>query len=108
KDNLDRAQAITGAIGRALNRGVADDLSGVDTLRLRFRADAVDRFGHDLMAPLLTLDIDPQALKGAGGPKVMGLAKTITLTSPGTYDAAAAWCADAARADPAFCAKMPK
>lgn len=108
KANLDRAQAITGAIGQALRRGVADDLSGVDTLRIRFRADAVDRFGHDLMAPLLTLDIDPKVLKAAKGPRVMGLARAITLTSPGTYDAATAWCADPARADPAFCAKTPR
>jgi hypothetical protein len=108
KANLDRAQAITGAIGQALKRGVSDDLSGVDTLRIRLRADAVDRFGHDLMAPLLTLDIDPKVLKAAKGPRVMGLAKTVSLTSPGTYDAAAAWCMDAAKSDPAFCAKVPK
>lgn len=102
---MDKAQAITAAVGQALRRGVSDDLRGVEVLRLRFRADGVDRFGHDVMAPLMTLEIKRKALERATGPKVLGLADSVVLNSPGSFDAVGAWCRDAARADPAFCAK---
>jgi hypothetical protein len=104
---MDKAQEIAGAIGRRLKEGVIEDLSGVQTVRLRFRADGVDRFGHDVMAPLMTLEVDRKALENATGPKVLGLARTVTLNSPGSFDAVGAWCKDQARADAAFCAKTP-
>jgi hypothetical protein len=103
---MDKAQAITAAVGRALRHGVSDNLSGVETVRLRLRADGVDRFGHDVMAPLMTLEIKRRALERAAGPKVLGLADSVLLNSPGSFDAVGAWCKDPARADPAFCAKQ--
>ena len=103
---MDRAQGITAAVGQALRRGVSDDLSGVEVLRLHLRADGVDRFGHDVMAPLMTLQIKRKALERATGPKVLGLADSVVLNSPGSFDAVNAWCKDPARSDPAFCAKQ--
>jgi hypothetical protein len=102
---MDRAQGITAAVGQALRRGVSDDLSGVEVLRLHLRADGVDRFGHDVMAPLMTLQIKRRALQRATGSKVLGLADSVALNSPGSFDAVTAWCRDPARSDPAFCAK---
>ena len=102
---MDKAQGIAAAIGEALRRGVSDDLGGVEVLRLRFRADGVDRFGHDVMAPLMTLEIKRKALEQATGPKVLGLADSVVLNSPGSFDAVNAWCKDPARSDRAFCAK---
>ena len=103
---MDKAQGITAAVGQALRHGVSDDLSGVEVLRLHLRADGVDRFGHDVMAPLMTLQIKRRALERATGPKVLGLADSVALNSPGSFDAVAAWCKDPARSDPAFCAKQ--
>ena len=103
---MDRAQGITAAVGQALRRGVSDDLSGVEVLRVHLRADGVDRFGHDVMAPLMTLQIKRKALERATGPKVLGLADSVVLNSPGSFDAVNAWCKDPARSDPAFCAKQ--
>jgi len=59
------------------------------------------------MAPLMTLEVDRKALENATGPKVLGLARTVTLNSPGSFDAVGAWCKVRARADAAFCAKTP-
>jgi hypothetical protein len=108
--NIDRAALTAHAVAQALRRGVSDDLKGVSTVRLAFRAQAVDRFGHDVMAPLMTVDLALADLRGprgadAPGRKVLALARTVKLGAPGAYDAIAAWCADPARADPAFCAK---
>ncbi len=109
--NIDRAAATIQAAGKALQRGVADDLAGVDTVRFVFRAEAVDRFGHDVMAPLITVDLALADLKAADyaalpPARLLGLARTVKMGSPGSYDAVSAWCQEAGRAHEAFCAKV--
>ncbi len=106
--DIERSGLAASAIGRALARGVSDDLSGVKTVRLVFAVDAVDRFGHDLMATFMTLDYSLQTLKAAAAAppaQLLGLADTVRLGAPGAYDATDRWCADKARADARFCAK---
>jgi hypothetical protein len=109
-DNFDKAAATVSAVGQALKRGVSDDLRGVKTVRFSIRCQAVNRFGQDVMAQLVTLETSVQALKTVDYSKtrpadVLGLARTVKLGAPGAYDAIAAWCADPARAGKAFCAK---
>jgi hypothetical protein len=109
-DNFDKAAATVSAVGQALKRGVSDDLHGVTTVRFSIRCQAINRFGQDVMAQLVTVDIPLAALKAedyakARPAQVLGLARTVSLGAPGAYDAVAAWCADAARGDKAFCAK---
>ena len=111
--NIDRAAATIQAAGKALRRGVADDLAGVDTVRFVFRAEAVDRFGHDVMAPLITVDLALADLKAADyvaqpPERLLGLASAVKMGSPGSYDAVSAWCQQAGRADNAFCAKAAR
>jgi hypothetical protein len=107
---IERSGQVVRAVGQALKRGVSDDLRGVDTVHFVFRADGVDRFGHDVMARLMELDIPLTALMSAATAdappgRLLALARSVKLTSPGAYDALDAWCADRARADRAFCRK---
>jgi hypothetical protein len=109
-DNFDKTAALVVATGQALQRGVSDDLTGVKTVRFSIRCEAINRFGQDVMAQLVTLDLPIQALKGQDYAKLrpagaLGLAVTVSLGAPGAYDAIAAWCADPARSDPGFCRK---
>jgi hypothetical protein len=109
-DNFDKAAAAVSAVGQALKRGVSDDLKGVRTVRFSIRCQAINRFGQDVMAQLVTLDAPLQALKSADYARtrpadVLGLAEHVKLGAPGAYDAIAAWCADPARAGKTFCAK---
>jgi hypothetical protein len=111
-DNFDKSAALVAAVGRALQHGVSDDLHGVKTVRFIIRCEATNRFGQDVMAELATVDLPFAALKGedyakARPAQVLGLAQTVSLGAPGAYDAIAAWCADPARGDKAFCAKAP-
>lgn len=109
-DNFDRAAATVSAVGQALKRGVSDDLKGARMVRFSIRCQAVNRFGQDVMAQLVTIEAPLQALTAADYAKtrpadVLGLALTVKLGAPGAYDAIAAWCADPARRGRAFCAK---
>ena len=109
-DNFDKTAALVVATGRALQRGVSDDLGGVRTVRFSIRCEATNRFGQDVMAQLVTLDLPLKALKGQDYAKVrpaqaLEMAQTVSLGAPGAYDAIAAWCADPVRGDKAFCAK---
>lgn len=111
-DNFDKAAGVVAAAGQALQRGVSDDLKGVKTVRFSIRCEATNRFGQDVMAQLVTLDLPLQALKAENYARVrpaevLGLADRVSLGAPGAYDAVAAWCADPARGDKAFCAKAP-
>jgi hypothetical protein len=107
-DNFDKTAALVVATGEALQRGVSDDLKGVKTVRFSIRCEAINRFGQDVMAQLVTLDLPLRALKAEDYAKVrpahaLGMAQTVSLGAPGAYDAIAAWCADAARSDAGFC-----
>lgn len=109
-DNFDRAAATVSAVGEALQRGVVDDLKGSRTVRFSIRCQAINRFGQDVMAQLVTLEAPIPALTAVDYTKtrpaeVLGLARNVKLGAPGAYDAIAAWCADPARAGKAFCAK---
>ena len=109
-DNFDKAAAVVAATGRALKSGVSDDLTGVKTVRFQVRCEAVNRFGTELMAPLVTVETPLQVLKAVDYAQtrtiqVLGLAETVKLGAPGAYDALAAWCADAGRSDQSFCKK---
>jgi hypothetical protein len=109
-DNFDKAAATVSAVGQALKRGVSDDLKGARVVRFSIRCQAVNRFGQDLMAQLVTLETPLPALTAVDYGKtrpaeVLGLAQTVKLGAPGAYDAITAWCADPARAGKAFCAK---
>lgn len=109
--NIDIAADIVRTVGKALQRGVSDDLKGVEIVRFAFHAEAIDRFGHDVMAPLMTLDIPAADLKSAhyaalSRGQALNLAYSASLGAPGAYDAMAAWCGDEARANAAFCAKV--
>jgi hypothetical protein len=109
-DNFDKAAATVSAVGQALKRGVSDDLKGAKIVRFSIRCQAVNRFGQDVMAQLVTLEAPVQALTSVDYAKtrpadVLGLAQEVKLGAPGAYDAIAAWCADPARAGKAFCAK---
>jgi hypothetical protein len=109
-DNFDRAAGTVSAVGRALKRGVSDDLKGAQTVRFSIRCQATNRFGQDVMAQLVTLEAPLPALTAVDYAKtrpadVLGLAQTVKLGAPGAYDAIGAWCADPARAGKAFCAK---
>jgi hypothetical protein len=109
-DNFDKAAATVSAVGQALKRGVSDDLRGVATVRFSIRCQAINRFGQDTMAQLVTLETPLAALKAedyakAKPAQVLGLARTVDLGAPGAYDALAAWCADPARGDKGFCQK---
>jgi hypothetical protein len=89
---------------------VSDDLKGARTVRFSIRCQAINRFGQDVMAQLVTFQAPLQALKGVDYAKtrpadVLGLAEDVRLGAPGAYDAIAAWCADPARAGKAFCKK---
>jgi len=89
---------------------VSDDLKGVKTVRFSIRCEAINRFGQDVMAQLVTLDLPLQALKAEDYAKVrparaLEMAESVSLGAPGAYDAVAAWCADPARGDKAFCRK---
>ena len=107
-ENFDKAAATVSAVGQALKRGVSDDLKGIRTVRFVIRCQAINRFGQDVMAQLVTLELPLQALTGADygrtrPAEVLGLAEDVKLGAPGAYDALAAWCADPARAGKAFC-----
>ena len=109
-DNFDKTAATVAAVGQALKRGVSDDLEGAKTVRFSIRCQAVNRFGQDVMAQLVSFDAPLQALKGLDYGKtrpaeVLGLAEDVKLGAPGAYDAIAAWCKDPARAGRAFCTK---
>lgn len=109
-DDFDKAAALVAATGQALQRGVSDNLSGIRTVRFSIRCEAVNRFGQDGMAQLVTLDLPLKTLKAEDYARirpaqVLGLAETVSLGAPGAYDALAAWCADPARGDKAFCAR---
>jgi hypothetical protein len=111
--NFDLSADTVRAVGQALQRGVSDDLKGVEIIRFAFHAEAIDRFGHDVMAPLVTLDMAAADLKAAryaalNRGQVLNLAYGARLGAPGACDAIAAWCADAARANAGFCAKARK
>jgi hypothetical protein len=108
--NIDKAAATVLAAGRAIKGGVSDNLKGVTTVRFVFRCEAINRFGQDVMAALMTLDLPLPALTAAdlgrmSGGDVLGLARSASLGAPGAYDALNAWCADAKRANAGFCAK---
>jgi hypothetical protein len=97
-------------VGQALKRGVSDDLKGAKTVRFSIRCQAVNRFGQDVMAQLVTLEAPLPALKSVDyahtrPADVLGLAQTVKLGAPGAYDAIAAWCGDPARAGKTFCSK---
>jgi hypothetical protein len=109
-DNFDKAAATVSAVGQALKRGVSDPLAGMRTVRFSIRCQAVNRFGRDVMAQLVTLEAPLPALKAVDYAKtrpadVLGLAEDVKLGAPGAYDAIAAWCADPTRSGKAFCAK---
>lgn len=109
-DNFDKAASVVAAAGRALKSGVSDDLTGVNTVRFQVRCEAVNRFGTEMMAPLVTVESPLQGLKAVDYAQtrpiqVLGLAETVKLGAPGAYDALAAWCADSARSDKRFCEK---
>ncbi len=109
--NFDIAADTVKAVGQALKRGVSDDLQGVEIVRIVFRAEAVDRFGHDVMARLVSLDIPAADLKTADYAKLnrgqaLNLAYSASLGAPGSYDAIDAWCGDKARASADFCRKV--
>jgi hypothetical protein len=109
-DNFDKAAATVSAVGQALKRGVPDDLNGARIVRFSIRCQAVNRFGQEVMAQLVTLDAPLPALETVDYSRtrpadVLGLALTVKLGAPGAYDAIAAWCADPARAGKAFCSK---
>jgi len=109
-DNFDKTAATVSAVGQALKRGVSDDLGSVMTVRFSIRCQAVNRFGQDVMAQLVTFETPLPALRHLDYAKtrpadVLGLAQDVKLGAPGAYDAIAAWCADPARAGKAFCAK---
>ena len=109
-DNFDKAAATVAAVGQALKRGVSDDLHGATTVRFSIRCQATNRFGQDVMAQLVTVDMPLAALKAedyakARPAQVLGLARTVSLGAPGAYDAVAAWCSGAARGDKTFCSK---
>jgi hypothetical protein len=111
-DNFDKAAATVSAVGRMLQGGVSDELRGVRTVRFVIRCQAVNRFGQELMAPLVTVETPLAALKAedyakARPAQVLGLAQTVQLGAPGAYDAVAAWCADSGRGDKSFCSKAP-
>jgi hypothetical protein len=111
--NIDLSADIVRTVGRALQRGVSDDLQGVEIVRFAFHAEAIDRFGHDVMAPLMTVDIPAADLKSAryaalSRGQVLNLAYSASLGAPGAYDAMAAWCGDRARANTGFCGKVRK
>ena len=108
--NIDKAGATVLAAGRALKGGVSDNLKGVSAVRFVFRCQATNRFGQDVMAALVTLDLPLEALRQADYARmragdVLALARTAQLGAPGAYDALAAWCGDPKRANAAFCAK---
>jgi hypothetical protein len=108
--NIDIAADTVRSVGRALQRGVSDDLTGVQIVRFEFRAEATNRFDRDVMAKLMTLDVPAADLKAANhramnGGQLLGLAYKVVLGAPGAYDALDAWCKDPAKANPAFCAK---
>ncbi|MDB5458567.1 MAG: hypothetical protein JWO72_308 [Caulobacteraceae bacterium] len=108
--NIDIAADTVRAVGRALQRGVSDDLKGVEIARFEFRAEATNRFDRDVMAKLIRLDMPVADLKAANYAaltrgQLLNLAYSVTLGAPGAYDALDAWCMDPARANPAFCAK---
>jgi hypothetical protein len=110
-DNFDKAAATVSAVGQALKRGVSDDLKGAKIVRFSIRCQAVNRFGQDVMAQLVTLEAPLPALKAVDYARtrpadVLGLAQTVKLGAPGAYDAIAAWCADPARAGKTFCSKV--
>ncbi|MGZ5948096.1 MAG: hypothetical protein ACXWKV_16120 [Caulobacteraceae bacterium] len=110
-DNFDKAAATVSAVGQALKRGVSDDLRGAGTVRFSIRCQAINRFGQDVMAQLVTLEAPLPALRAVDYARtrpadVLGLAQTVKLGAPGAYDAIAAWCADPARSGKAFCAKV--
>jgi hypothetical protein len=109
-DNFDRAAAVVGAVGQALKHGVSDDLMGARIVRFSIRCQAINRFGQDVMAQLVTFETPLPALKGVDYARtrpadVLGLAENVKLGAPGAYDAIAAWCRDPGRAGKAFCAK---
>jgi hypothetical protein len=109
-DNFDKAAATVSAVGQALKRGVSDDLKGAKTVRFSIRCQAINRFGQDVMAQLVTLDAPLPALEAVDYARtrpadVLGLAQTVKLGAPGAYDAIAAWCTDPTRAGKAFCSK---
>jgi hypothetical protein len=109
-DNFDKAAATVSAVGQALKRGVSDDLRAAKTVRFSIRCQAINRFGQDVMAQLVTLDVSLAALRAVDYARtrpadVLGLAQTVKLGAPGAYDAIAAWCGDPARAGKAFCGK---
>lgn len=111
--NLDKAGATVLAAGRALKAGVADPLKGVGAVRFVFRCQAINRFGQDVMAALMTLEMPLADLTRADYGRMnagdaLALARTVSLGAPGAYDAASAWCGDPKRANAAFCAKAPK
>ena len=109
-DNFDKTAATVSAVGQALKRGVSDDLKDARTVRFSIRCQAINRFGQDVMAQLVTFDAPLQALKGVDYAKtrpadVLAVAQNVKLGAPGAYDAIAAWCADKARAGKTFCGK---
>jgi hypothetical protein len=111
-DNFDKAAATVSAVGQALKGGVSDDLCAVKTVRFVIRCQAVNRFGQDVMAQLVTVETPIAALEAedyakARPAQVLGLADRVQLGAPGAYDAVAAWCADPRRGDPGFCRKAP-
>jgi hypothetical protein len=111
--NFDISADMMRAVGKALQRGVSDDLKGVEIIRFAFHAEAIDRYGHDVMAPLVTLDVAMADLKAAhyaalNRGQVLNLAYSAGLGAPGAYDAIAAWCGDPARANAGFCGKVRK
>ncbi|MEI9891436.1 MAG: hypothetical protein WDN45_13730 [Caulobacteraceae bacterium] len=86
-DNFDKAAATVSATGQAIERGVSDDLSGVRTVRFSIRCEATNRFGQDVMAPLVTLQMPIAALKAADYGKVrpaqvLGMAASVALARP--------------------------
>jgi hypothetical protein len=108
--NIDIAADTVRAVGKALQRGVSDDLKGVEIARFEFRAEATNRFDRDVMAKLLRLDMPVADLRTANYAalnrgQLLNLAYSVALGAPGAYDALEAWCKDPAKADPAFCAK---
>ena len=109
--NIDIAADEARTVGKALQRGVSDDLKGVEIVRFVFRAEAINRFGHDVMATLMTVDFPTKDLKAADYAKlsrgqVLALSYSAKLGAPGAYDARDAWCADPARSNAKFCAEM--
>jgi hypothetical protein len=109
-DNFDKTAALVVATGRALQRGESDDLGGIKTVRFSIRCEAINRFGQDVMAQLVTLDLPLPAMKAEDYAKVrpaqaLEMAQRVSLGAPGAYDALAAWCADAARSGAGFCKK---